>query len=78
MCVSVCLSVPLRKPRFPVDWRLLVKESIANICIPLEIFGFLQFDFCLVLWSLQTSLLCMMGELAGVGYVAVAVGVSDR
>ena len=28
--------------------------------------------------SLQTSLLCIMGELPGGGSVAVAVGVSDR
>ena len=31
-----------------------------------------------VFGSLQTSLLCRVGELAGGGSVAVAVGVSDR
>ena len=36
----VCLCVPLRKTRFPVDWRLLVKECIANISVPLNVFGF--------------------------------------
>ena len=29
-----------QKPRFPVDWRLLVKECIANIGIPLDFFLF--------------------------------------
>ena len=29
------------------------------------------------LWSLRTSLLCMVGELAGRGSVAVAVDLSD-
>ena len=40
------------------------------------IFGVLKLFRVLV--SLRTSLLCIMGELAGGGSVAVAVGVSDR
>ena len=70
-------SVPLPKPRFPADGRLPVKECIANIGIPLDFFGFFCHfnDFC---WSLQTSLLCIIGELAEAGSVAVAVGVSER
>ena len=32
------MSVPSWKPCFSMDWRLLVKESIANIGIPLKIF----------------------------------------
>ena len=36
------------------------------------------FEFVWVFWSLQTNLLCIVGELAGGGSVAVAVGVSDR
>ena len=28
---DVRLSVPFRKPQFSVDWRLLIKECIANI-----------------------------------------------
>ena len=36
----VCLCVPSRKPRFPLDYRLLVKERIANIGIPLDFLGF--------------------------------------
>ena len=40
MCVSVCMSVPLQKHRFLVDWRLLVKEHIANIGITLASFFF--------------------------------------
>ena len=39
---------------------------------------FQRFDIFLVLGSLQTSQLCIMGELVGGGFVAVAVGVSDR
>ena len=29
----LCVGVPWQKTCFPVDWRLLVKERIANICI---------------------------------------------
>ena len=36
--VSVCLSEPSWKTCFPVDWRLLVVERIANIGIPLDFF----------------------------------------
>ena len=32
------LCAPLRKPPFPVDWRLLIEERIDYICIPLHIF----------------------------------------
>ena len=35
---SVCLSVPLRKPHFPVNCRLLVEERIAYIGIYLDFF----------------------------------------
>ena len=68
-----------------MDWRLLVKGRIVNIGVPIYIFGFFKFQcffafkfFSRVFWSLQTSLLCIMEELAGGGYVAVAVAVSDR
>ena len=74
--LSVC---PVWKPRFPVDWRLLVEERIANNGIPLDVFCCCRLDefFFLVLkkkknqafWSLQTSLLCIMGELAGGGVI---------
>ena len=63
---------------------LLVEERIANIGIPLDVFGFLQFwwflrfEFVQVFGSLQTSLMLIVGESAGGGYVAVAVGVSNR
>ena len=50
---------------------LLVKERIANIGIPLDIFA-VSIIFCI------TSLLGIMRELAGGGSLAVAVGVSDR
>ena len=39
---SVRLS--LHKSHFPVDWRLLVKERIANISITIEILDFCRFD----------------------------------
>ena len=74
-CVSVYFCVLFQKPRFPVEWILLVEERIANIGIPLDIFGFLQ-----------TSLICIMGELAGGGLwglhwgrtVAVGLVTGDR
>ena len=34
--LSVCVSVPSRKTRFPEDWKLLVKEGITNIDIHLD------------------------------------------
>ena len=67
-----------------VDLRLLVKEHIANIGIPLDFFlGFaLSMIFCDLIFfgflGLSTSLLCIMGELVGGVSVAVDVGVSDR
>ena len=57
-----------------MNWRLLVKERMANIGITLDVLNF----FLCVFGCLQTSLLCIMGELAGGGSVAMAVGVSDR
>ena len=76
------LSVYVWKHPFTMDW---IKERIAHIGIPLDIFGFfaIQMTFCLlkfflcVFGSLQTSLLCIGGELVRGGLVAVAVGVSD-
>ena len=74
--------MPSRKTRLPVDWRLLVEERIDNLDIPLDIFEFVvSVVFCAlkcfrVLGSLQTSLLCIMGELERGG--SLAVGVSYR
>ena len=69
VCPSVCLSVTLRKPRFLVDWRLLVEEHVANIGITLDFFldicffdDFSHFVIFRVLGYFQTSLLCIMGE----------------
>ena len=42
--LCVCVSLLLRKTLFPVDWRLLGEESIANIGIPQDVF-FLFFFF---------------------------------
>ena len=74
-CVCVCVSAPSRKTLFPVNWRLLIDECIANRGIPLNIFCFYCFnDFCVFLntfsgifGSLQTSLLSIVGALAGGG-----------
>ena len=81
---GLCLCVPSQKTRFPLDWRLLVEERITFNGIPVDISGLLQFlcFFCVynvfkVLESLQTSLLCIMGELAGEGSVAVAIGIGN-
>ena len=58
-----------------------MEKRIANIDIPLEVLFFfllismIYFHF---LWFLQTSLLCIIGELAGEDSVAEAVSVSDR
>ena len=78
--VFVCAT---QKTCFLVDWRLLVKEHIANIGIPLDIFRivivFIIFCVLTFFWSFVScwsSLLCIMGELAGGGSVALAVRVS--
>ena len=60
--------VPSRKTHYWMDWRLSVKEHIANIGIHLEIF---------VISLFANQLMCIMGELAGGGSVAVAVAISD-
>ena len=63
-----------------MDWRLLVKERIAIIGIPLDIFGVLMIlgnKIFLVLEFLKTGLLCIVGKLAAGGSVTVPVGVSD-
>ena len=41
---SVSVFVSLPKPRFTLEWRLLVEECIANIGISLDISGFLPFE----------------------------------
>ena len=38
------------KTRFPVDWRLLVEERIANIGITLDVFGFWLFQIFFILY----------------------------
>ena len=80
---SVCLSINVLKPCFTVDWIHLVKECIANIDIHLDIFAVLPFQWFVlkkfqVLGSLQTCLLCIVGELAEGGSVAVAVSVTHE
>ena len=44
---SPCVCVPAQKPRFLVVWRLLVKERIANIGIPLGLSVFCRFNIFL-------------------------------
>ena len=72
-CPDVVFVCAITEIHLIVDWRLLVEEHIANIGIPLYIFGYIPFH---VSGSLQTSLLCIIGELAWEGSMAVAV--SDR
>ena len=54
-----------------MDWRLLVEVRIANIGIPLDNFFLAVFQFeeeeKFGLESWQTSVMCIMGELAGGG-----------
>ena len=57
-------------------WGLLVKERDNNIGIPLDI-SVLRFEENQIIWSWQTSLLWIVGELAQGGCVVVAVGVRD-
>ena len=66
-----------------MDWILLIKESITNIGKSEDLFrgGFNNFlckQIKLGFGSLQTSLPCIVGKLAGGGSVAVAVGIIDR
>ena len=82
VCQSVYLSIHMWKLWFPVEWRFM--EWITNIGMPPDFFfSFSDSIICCflkkiwVFWSLRTSLLCIVEELAGVGSVAVAVGVSD-
>ena len=64
---------------------LLKKKNWGIFVVPINIFFrsavsmiFIVLKKNCALWSLQTNLLCIVGELAGGGFVAVAVGVSDR
>ena len=82
--LSGFMSVPLGGTRNGMDYRLLAKERIAKIAKQgtlffkiLKTFWVLTFLGFLVL-SWWTSLLCIVGELAGGGSLAVgAVDVSD-
>ena len=64
----VCVFPPLLKTCFPVDSRLLVKECIGNICIPLDVLEFLLFQWSFEFktfngfGSFQTSPLCIIGH----------------
>ena len=75
----------ITETQFQVSWRALVEGRIATIFLPSHHFSFLYVSmiFCVsiffwVFGPLETSLLCIMGELAEGGSVAVAVGVSER
>ena len=78
------MCVPSRNARFPLNWKLLVKEHIANVCTPLDVLGFIGSKICCVwkfIWvfeSLQTSLLCILGELAGEGLWMMALVTGDK
>ena len=76
MCLCHCRKAAL------VDWRLLVKELIANIGIPQEISGSYRFDdflcseIVLGFWFFANQPTVHTG--GGEGSVAVAVDVNDR
>ena len=61
----------------------MVKEQ-ENVDIHLDVFmlfpfdDHLRFEMLSGVWSAKTSLLCIMGELAGGGSMAGAVDVTDR
>ena len=56
----------------------LLEAGTAAICFARKDTATSSLKCFLVFGSLQTSLLCIMGELAGGASVAVSVGVSDR
>ena len=77
----MCLSV--RKTRFMFDWRLLVKERIAYIDIPLGLLGFLSLRIFGVLknsgfWVCANHSTVENGGVCRGRSVAVSVGVSKR
>ena len=72
----VCVCVTSRKPPFAVDWRLLIEECIADIEKTSRKFWFFTVSMNIA-GPLQSSLLCITGDLTGVGYEAVAVGFND-
>ena len=81
---NVRLSVH-RSVCFPLDWRFLVEEHIANICTPLEPLDFLAyqwffgvFDIFLCFGLFEPAYCAYWGSLAEGGWMDVAVGVSDR
>ena len=75
--------IPSWQPCFLVDLRLLVKECIYYIGITLDFFVVHSMIFSVLLFflpvfgSLQTSIQCIVGELAGGRSVAVAAGVTN-
>ena len=72
LLVFVCLSVPSRKSRFPVEWILVVEERIANILNFCCFDEFLRLNFSFYFFgSMQTSLLFIMGEFSLGGSVAI-------
>ena len=78
--------MPAWKSCFLVDWRLPVKDHIANIGITLVVFFFWQFQYFLAIWFCFGFLglcgpkpaYCRNWGVCRGGSVAVAVGVSDR
>ena len=69
-------AAPLKKKKLRYTAFPTAVQCCFRIFAVSMIFGVLK--FVQVLGSLLTSLLCIMGELAGGGTVTVAVGVGDR
>ena len=69
----MCVCCVIVENPLPGHWTLPVKD--INLWTFL---GFLHLDISSGFGSLRTSLLCIVGEIAGGGSVAVAVGIGDR
>ena len=58
---------------YRIYWHVL-----RYFCVFVFLMFFCVLNFFWFLWSLQTSLVCLLGELAGRGSVAMSVSVSDK
>ena len=76
MCIVVCPL--LETPPSELENSGRRAYSYITVFLPDCFNDLFSFELLWVLGYLQTSLLCVVGELAGGGLVALAVGISDR
>ena len=76
-CLSVGVCAIAKTHASPWTGNLLSKIAIS-FCVPVVSMIRCTLNFIQVLGSFQTSVLCLMRNLAGGGSVAAAVGVNDR